>query len=145
MKAVAAGAGLLMVAATVLDLTDWALWLVVPAAVLAILGVFARYVATGAVLTAVGLLALGTPSMPVAAAAGLAATAYLLAAHADLPAVQPITLISVASSVGFTAVALVAASIPHDLAWVPVAAPVLVALLYAGAVFAGRGAGRATL
>ncbi len=128
-----------MIAATGVGLTDWALWLVLPAAVLVLIGVFARHSATAAVLAALGLLALGNPSLAMSAAAGLAATAYLLSAHADLPAVQPITVLAVASAAGFAAVAVLAASIPHDLAWIPLVAPVLVALLYAGAVLAARG------
>jgi hypothetical protein len=150
MKAVAAVAGLLMVAAASTGVAGWALWLVGSAAILVLIGAlaprvgplggFVSSVRSAAVIASLALLALGTPSVPVSASAGLAAVGYLLAAYADPPAVQPMTVPTVASSVGFAAVAVLAASVPLEPAWIPLAAPVLVALLYAGAMLAICGA-----
>lgn len=104
-----------------------------PALVLVVLGWWLRPCAVAAVLVAVGVLVVADTGVLGAAATGLVATAYLLnAATVTAPhGVVPTTVPSVAGAVGFTAVAVGAALIPLRVPWAPLAAPVLVVLLYA--------------
>ncbi|QIS01383.1 hypothetical protein F5X71_02815 [Nocardia brasiliensis] len=104
-----------------------------PALVLVVLGWWLRPCAVAAVLVAVGVLVVADTGVLGAAATGLVATAYLLnAATVTAPhGVVPTTMPSVAGAVGFTAVAVGAALIPLRVPWAPLAAPVLVVLLYA--------------
>lgn len=151
MRTGAVAAGLVMVAtAQIAAATAWALPVGAVALALALLGVRWPRVAVGAVLAAVAMLALGTGTgeprdVAFAVAAGLAATAYLVGVHADPPVVQPFTPVTLAVSAGFAAVAAVAALLPTGIAWVPLAAPVLIVLIFAVAVVqvgrATRGSG----
>lgn len=104
----------------------------IAAVVLVVLGWWFRVAAVAAVLLVVGVLTAADTGVLAAAATGLVATTYLLnTANVKAPAgVVPTTLPSVLGAVAFTAVAVVAALLPLRLAWVPIAAPILVILLY---------------
>ncbi|MGW0248247.1 hypothetical protein ACWDYH_16615 [Nocardia goodfellowii] len=121
-------AGLLLILAVAL-LNPWA---AVPALVLVAAGWWFRTAAVVAVLLAAGVLAFADPGVLTAAAAGLVATTYLLnTATVTAPAgVVPTTVPSVAGAALFTACAVAAALVPLHLAWAPIAAPILVILLY---------------
>ncbi|WP_433577726.1 hypothetical protein [Nocardia brasiliensis] len=108
-------------------------WAAGPALVLVALGWWLHPFAVAAVLVAVGVLVVADPGVLAAAAMGLVATAYLLnAATVTAPhGVVPTTVPSVAGAVGFAAVAVGAALVPIRVPWAPLAAPVLVILLYA--------------
>ncbi|WP_405167574.1 hypothetical protein OG203_22420 [Nocardia sp. NBC_01499] len=108
-------------------------WAAVPALVVVALGWWFRPAAVAAVLLAVGVLAVANSGVLAAAAMGLVATTYLLnAATVTAPrGVVPTTVPSVTGAVGFAAVGVGAALLPLRLAWAPLAAPVLVILLYA--------------
>ena len=101
-------------------------------------GGLARYRlgAVGAVLVALATLAWSDTGAVEAAATGLVATTYLLnTATVSAPhGVVPTTVPSVAGAVTFACAAVLAALVPAHLAWVPLAAPILVILLYAGIV-----------
>ncbi|MEV0764011.1 hypothetical protein [Nocardia sp. NPDC050435] len=120
--------GLLLVLAVALVLP----WAAVPAIVLVAAGWWFRPAAVCAVLLAAGVLAFADTAVLTAAATGLVATTYLLnTATVTAPAgVVPTTVPSVAGAVLFTACAVAAAFTPLHLAWAPVAAPILVILLY---------------
>ncbi|MFI5536047.1 hypothetical protein ACIA5H_06600 [Nocardia sp. NPDC051900] len=108
-------------------------WIGIPALVFVALGWWLRPLAVCAVLLALAVLAVADAGVLASAATGLVATTYLLnAATVTAPhGVVPTTIPSVTGAVGFTAVAVVAALVPLRLAWAPLAAPVLVLLLYA--------------
>ncbi|WP_039794764.1 hypothetical protein [Nocardia araoensis] len=108
-------------------------WIGIPALVLVALGWWLRPLAVCAVLLALAVLAIADAGVLACAATGLVATTYLLnAATVTAPhGVVPTTIPSVTGAVGFAAVAVVAALVPLRLAWAPLAAPVLVLLLYA--------------
>ena len=105
----------------------------IPALILVALGLWFRPVAVCAVLLTIGVLAFAGSGVLVAAAAGLVATTYLLnAATVTAPyGVVPTTVPSVVGAVAFTAVAVAAALVPVRLPWAPLAAPILIVLLYA--------------
>ncbi|MCX4093496.1 hypothetical protein [Nocardia sp. alder85J] len=121
--------GLLLAVATAIVL-PWA-----GAAVLALVvaGWWWRVAAVAAALAALGVLLWPGASTLVCAATGLVVTAYLLGAAAvRAPAgVVPTSLPSVAGALLFAAAAVAAAAVPVRLAWAPLAAPVLVIVLYA--------------
>ncbi|MEU2124661.1 hypothetical protein [Nocardia niwae] len=119
-----------LLAASVALLEPWA---GIPALVFVALGWWLRPSAVCAVLLALGVLAVAEPGVLACAATGLVATTYLLnAATVTAPhGVVPTTIPSVAGAVGFAAVAVAAALVPVRLAWAPLAAPVLVLVLYA--------------
>ncbi|WP_433682182.1 hypothetical protein [Nocardia sp. CA-119907] len=121
--------GVLLVTSVTL-MTPWA---GIPAVLLVVAGWWFRLPAVAAVLLAIGVLAAADTGVLAAAATGLVATAYLLnTATVSAPVgVVPTTVPSVAGAVAFATVAVCAALLPLRLAWVPVAAPILVILLYA--------------
>ena len=106
-------------------------WAAPVAITLVVVGWWWRPAAAGAVLLVVGVLAFRDPDLMAAAAAGLVATAYLLnIATVTAPhGVVPTTLPSVLGAVLWTGAAAAAATLPFELPWVPVAAPVLVIVL----------------
>ncbi|MEV6362235.1 hypothetical protein [Nocardia asteroides] len=92
-----------------------------------------RPAAVGAVLVAIAAIAFADIGVVAAAAAGLVATTYLLNAavlHAP-EGVVPTTIPSVGGAVLFSIAAATAALVPVELVWAPLAAPVLIVLLYA--------------
>ncbi|MGF6887889.1 hypothetical protein ABIA39_006403 [Nocardia sp. GAS34] len=111
-------------------------WAAIPALALVVAGWRYRLGAVGAVLLALATLAWSDTGAVEAAATGLVATTYLLnTATVSAPhGVVPTTVPSVAGAVTFAGAAVLAAVVPGHLAWVPLAAPVLVVLLYAAVV-----------
>ncbi|MEV6274300.1 hypothetical protein [Nocardia sp. NPDC051832] len=120
--------GLLLILSIAL-ITPWA---AVPALILVAAGWWFRPAAVAAVLLAAALLAFTDTAVLAAAAAGLVATTYLLnTATVSAPVgVVPTTIPSVAGAVLFTTCAVAATFLPLHLAWAPLAAPILVILLY---------------
>ncbi|MEV6063997.1 hypothetical protein AB0L62_28690 [Nocardia asteroides] len=103
-----------------------------------------RPAAVGAVLVAIAAIAFADIGVVAAAAAGLVATTYLLNAavlHAP-EGVVPTTIPSVGGAVLFSIAAATAALVPVELVWAPLAAPVLIMLIYA--LLVGGLADRAT-
>ncbi|MFE3442153.1 hypothetical protein ACFXNW_03895 [Nocardia sp. NPDC059180] len=107
-------------------------WAGLPAVALVAAGWWFRPAAVAAVLLAVGVLAWADSGVLAAAATGLVATAYLLnTATVTAPVgVVPTTIPSVTGAVVFTVIAGAAALLPFHQAWAPVAAPILVILLF---------------
>ncbi|MFD0361757.1 hypothetical protein ACFQZZ_09920 [Nocardia sp. GCM10030253] len=120
--------GALLVASVTL-MTPWA---GIPALILVAAGWWFRLAAVAAVLLAIGVLAVADTGVLAAAATGLVATTYLLnAATVSAPVgVVPTTVPSAVGAVGFAAAAVGAALLPLRLAWAPIAAPILVIVLY---------------
>jgi hypothetical protein len=89
--------------------------------------------ATRALSTAFGLVMVasaavqadGTALVALTATSGLCAAAYLVLRHTGA-----VTAPTVLGAVGFTAVGLAAASLPFQLPWVPLLAPLAVLVLY---------------
>lgn len=111
-------------------------WAAFPALALVTAGWRYRLGAVGAVLVALGTLAWSDTGAVEAAATGLVATTYLLnTATVSAPhGVVPTTVPSVAGAVAFACAAVLAALVPARLAWLPLAAPILVILLYAAVI-----------
>jgi len=123
--------GLLMVAAGTVESTGPALVPVVVAVVALTVGVVVRLAATLAVVAVAAALALSQPSPVVAAIAGLAATAYLVIRHAEGPDVaSALTGPTVLGAFGLSAVAVLGATVPLGLPWVPLVAPLAVVAAY---------------
>ncbi|UGT40045.1 hypothetical protein LTV02_28970 [Nocardia yamanashiensis] len=108
-------------------------WAALPVLLLAVLGWRWRVAAVGSVLVALGVLAVVDTGALVAGSIGLVATTYLLnTATVSAPVgVVPTTIPSVAGALVFTVAAGAATLLPAGLAWIPVAAPIVVILLYA--------------
>ncbi|WP_067531402.1 hypothetical protein [Nocardia crassostreae] len=108
-------------------------WAVVPLLPLAVAGWRWRAGAVGAVLVALVVLTIADTGAVVAGAIGLVATTYLLnTATVSAPVgVVPTTGPSVAGALVFTVAAGAATVLPAGLAWLPIAAPIAVILLYA--------------
>lgn len=125
--------GLLMVGAAAVGSHGFAL-AAGAAAVLAVgVGTVFRPAATIAVLLSVTVLVVSDPSHVFAALSGLCATAYLVCRHAagdvrDSPVGSWPTIIA---AVGFTFAGLVATSVPLQVPWLPLVAPVAVLAIYA--------------
>lgn len=108
-------------------------WTAVPVLVFVIAGWRWRVCAVLAVLAALAVLAWLDTTALVSGATGLVATTYLLnTATVSAPVgVVPTTIPSVAGALVFTVAAGAASILPADLAWAPIAAPVVVIVLYA--------------
>ncbi|MFC9993211.1 hypothetical protein [Nocardia sp. NPDC127526] len=108
-------------------------WAAVPVLLLAVAGWRWRAAAVGAALAALTVLTIADTGALVAGAIGLVATTYLLnTATVSAPVgVVPTTGPSVAGALVFTVAAGAATLLPAGLAWIPVAAPIAVILLYA--------------
>ncbi|MBF6173130.1 hypothetical protein [Nocardia blacklockiae] len=121
--------GLLLTAAVAIVLP----WAALGTGALVVLGWRFRVFAVAATFVALGALAWDDTGVLVAAATGIVATTYLLnTATVHAPSgVVPTTLPSVAGALLLTAVAVAATLVPVSVAWVPLAAPILVILLYA--------------
>lgn len=104
-----------------------------PAVVLVVAGRWLRSCAVAAVLLAVGVLALVDTGVLAAAATGLVATTYLLhiATMAAPHGVVATTIPSVVGAITFTAAVAGAAALPLHVPWAPLAAPIVVILLFA--------------
>ena len=125
-RALSTAFGLVMVAAAAVQADDAAL-IAAGLAVLAVLvGNVFRPTATLAVLLAAAVLILNDAPAMLAALAGLCAACYLVLRHT-----VAITAPTVIGAVGFTVVGLAAVSLPMQLPWVPVVAPLAVVALVA--------------
>lgn len=111
-------------------------WAAIPVGFAVVAGWRWRVAAVVAVLIALGALTWADTGALAAAGTGLVATTYLLnTATLHAPAgVVPTTLPSVIGALGFAAAAVLATLIPARLAWLPLAAPVLVIALFAAIV-----------
>ncbi len=125
-RALSTAFGFVMVAAVAVQADDAALIVAGLATVAVLVGNVFRPAATLAVLlTAAALVPNETPAM-LAALSGLCAACYLVLRHT-----AAITAPTVIGAVGFTAVGLAAVSLPLELPWVPLLAPLSVLALVA--------------
>jgi hypothetical protein len=84
-----------------------------------------RPAATIAVLATVAVIVLADAAPVLTATSGLCAAGYLVLRHT-----AAVTSPTMLGAVGFTAVGLAAASLPIQLPWVPLLAPLAVLVLY---------------
>lgn len=118
-------AGALMVAAAARPVGPWALVALALAAGAVLAGVFVRQAAPAAVLLTVVGIALGDPGPLFAAVSGLSAAAYLVTRYAgDAVTLTTPTLLGM---LGFTAAGVAATTVPVQLTWVPLMAPLIMA------------------
>lgn len=128
-------AGLAMVAAAQTGIPAGLLPLAGIGAALAVLGAFLPRCAAVAVLVTIVLVTVGPGTLVTSTVAGVGAAAYLVAAHAlGQPGVRPFAWPTLCTAAGFTAAAVVGAVATPGVAWVPLAAPALVVMGYAGAL-----------
>jgi hypothetical protein len=135
MRALSFAFGLLMVAAGSVQSGGPALVASAVALVAVVAGVVSRMAATLAVVATIAAVALSGPLPVLAAVAGLAATVYLVLRHArggDAGTALPAP--TLVGALGLTAAALLGASLPLSLPWVPLAAPLVVVAVYVLAV-----------
>lgn len=99
---------------------------------------------TVVVLGVIAALAIATPSAWEAALGGLAATVLLFAVHLRYSPTMLGTALRVLmpAALGLTVVALIGGLLPGGVRWLPVAAPVVVVLLFAGVLAPYRSEGR---
>jgi hypothetical protein len=124
-RAVSTAFGLVMVASAAAQADGPALIAAVVAAAAVLTSSWLRPAAAVAVLCTVAVIVLADAEPVLAATAGLCATAYLVLRHTA--AVGSPTALGAA---GFTAAGLAAASLPFQLPWVPLLAPLAVLGLY---------------
>jgi hypothetical protein len=125
-RALSTAFGLVMIAAAAVQADDAAMIAAGSATLAVLVGNIFRPVATLAVLVAAAVLVLNeTPAM-LAALSGLCAACYLVLRHTAV-----ITAPTVIGAVGFTAAGLAAVSLPLQLPWVPLVAPLAVLALMA--------------
>ena len=124
-RAVSTSFGLVMVAAAAVGADGPALIAAAAAAVAVLAGNVFRPAATLAVLIDVVVIVLTDAPPMLAALSGLCATAYLVLRH-TATATAPTVL----GAVGFAIAGLAAASIPLQLPWVPLLAPVAALVVY---------------
>jgi hypothetical protein len=117
--------GLVMVASAAVQADGRGLVAAVVAAAAVLAGSVFRPAATVAVLLTVSVIVLADAPLVMTATSGLCAAAYLVLRH-TATASSPTVL----GAVGFTAAGLAAASLPIELPWVPLLAPVAVLVLY---------------
>jgi hypothetical protein len=125
-RAISTSFGLLMVAAATIGADGPALVAAALAAVAVLAGNIFRPAATLAVLIDVAVIVLADAPPMLTALSGLCATAYLVLRHTATPATAPTVL----GAMGFAIGGLVAASIPVQLPWVPLLAPVAVLIVF---------------
>lgn len=124
-RAVSTAFGLVMVASAAVQADSPGLVAAVVAAAAVLLGSVFRPAATIAVLITVAVIVLADAPPVLTATSGLCAAAYLVLRHT--PAVTSPTVLG---AVGFTAAGLAAVSLPIELPWVPLFAPLAVLLIY---------------
>jgi hypothetical protein len=124
-RAVSTAFGLMMVASAAVQANNPGLVAAVVAAAVVLAGSVFRPAATIAVLLTVAVIVLTDTPPVLVATSGLCAAAYLVLRHT--PAVSSPTVLG---AVGFTAAGLAAASLPIELPWVPLLAPLAVLLIY---------------
>ncbi|HKH52145.1 MAG TPA: hypothetical protein VKA77_10185 [Mycobacterium sp.] len=124
-RAVSTSFGMVMVASAAVQADRQGLVAAVVAAATVLVGSVFRPAATIAVLLTVCVLVLADAPPVLTATSGLCAAAYLVLRHTTM-----VTSPTVLGAVGFTAAGLAAASLPIQLPWVPLLAPVAVLALY---------------
>jgi hypothetical protein len=124
-RAVSTAFGLVMVASAAVLADGPGLIAAVVAAAAVLVGSVFRPVAAIAVLLTVAVIVLTDAPPVLTATAGLCAAAYLVLRHTGA-----VSAPTVLGAVGFTAAGLAAASLPFQLPWVPLLAPLAVLLLY---------------
>jgi hypothetical protein len=117
--------GLVMVASAAVQADGRGLAAAAVAAAAVLAGSVFRPAATIAVLLTVSVIVLAEAPLAMTATSGLCAAAYLVLRHT-----AAVTSPTVIGAVGFTAAGLAAASLPIELPWVPLLAPVAVLVLY---------------
>jgi hypothetical protein len=117
--------GLVMVAAAVVQAHGIALVTAGVAAAAVLAGTVFRPAAPLAVLSTAAVIVIADAPPMLTALSGLSAAGYLVLRH-TAAATAP----TVVGAVGFTAVGLGAASLPMELPWVPVLAPLAVVVAY---------------
>ena len=131
MRVLSLAFGLLMVAAATVGSSGPALVVSAAALLAVVAGLVSRAGATVAVVATAGALALSGPVPVVAALAGLAATFYLVLRHAGAgdPAMA-LTAPTILAALGLSAVAVIGATLPFSLPWVPLVAPLAAVAIY---------------
>ena len=124
-RAVATAFGLVMVASAAVQAEGPALIAAVAAAVAVLVSSWLRPAAAIAVVCTVAVIVLADVAPVLTATAGLCAAAYLVLRHT-----AAVSSPTVLGAVGFTAAGLAAASLPFQLPWVPLLAPLAVLGLY---------------
>jgi hypothetical protein len=124
-RAVSTAFGLVMVASAAVQADGQGLIAAVAASAAVLLGSVFRPAATIAVLIMVSVIVLADAPPVLTATSGLCAAAYLVLRHT-----AAVTSSTVVGAVGFTAAGLAAASLPIQLPWVPLLAPLAVLVLY---------------
>ena len=117
--------GLVMVASAAVQADGRGLAAAAVAAAAVLAGSVFRPAATIAVLLTMSVIVLADAPLVMTATSGLCAAAYLVLRHT-----AAVTSPTVLGAVGFTAAGLAAASLPIELPWVPLLAPVAVLVLY---------------
>lgn len=125
LRAVSTAFGLVMVASAAVQADGQGLIAAVAASAAVLLGSVFRPAATIAVLLTVSVIVLADAPPVLTAISGLCAAAYLVLRHT-----AAVTSPTVVGAVGFTAAGLAAASLPIQLPWVPLLAPLAVLVLY---------------
>jgi hypothetical protein len=125
-RALSTAFGLVMVAAAAVQADDAALVMAGIATVAVLMGNVFRSAATVAVLLTAAALVLNEMPAMLAALSGLCAACYLVLRHT-----AAITAPTLIGAVGFTAVGLASVSLPLELPWVPLLAPLSVLALVA--------------
>jgi hypothetical protein len=124
-RALSTAFGLVMVASAAVQADGPGLIAAVVAAAAVLAGSVFRPAATIAVLLTVSVIVLADAPPVLTATSGLCAAAYLVLRHT-----AAVTSPTVVGAAGFTAAGLVAASLPIQLPWVPLLAPLAVLVLY---------------
>jgi hypothetical protein len=124
-RAVATAFGLVMVAAAAVQADGAGLVAAIVAAAVVLAGSVFRPAAAIAALIIVAVIVLADAPPVLTATSGLCAAAYLVLRHT-----ATVTSPTVLGAVGFTAAGLAAASLPFQLPWVPLLAPLAVLVLY---------------
>jgi hypothetical protein len=124
-RAVSTAFGLVMVASAAVQADGPALVAAVAAVAMVLAGSVFRPAATIAVLLTLLVLVLADAPPLLTATSGLCAAAYLVLRHTVL-----VTSPTILGAVGFTAAGLAATSLPIELPWVPLVAPLAVLGLY---------------
>lgn len=125
-RALSTAFGLVMIAAAAVQSDDAAMIVAGSATVAVLVGNIFRPAATLAVLMTAAVLVLNDAPAMLAALSGLCAACYLVLRHTAV-----ITAPTVIGAVGFTAAGLAAVSLPLELPWVPLVAPLAVLALVA--------------
>lgn len=123
-RVLATAFGLMMVAAVALQADGPALVAAAVAAAAVVGSVWSARLAVIAVVPAVAALALSDAAPIVAALAGLSATCYLAVRHGGRG--EAVTVPTMVAVLGASALGILATSIPVELPWAPLAAPLAV-------------------